>query len=184
MKKHTLWWFFSALQLLSVGWMIYRYQQVRNEGVLYRFLLEPIDPADPFRGRYLQLSFEADRVKVCNYVNDDFSDDLYVSLGTDSLGFAKPISAGWNKPASGDYLISKNPDFYDDENNCAQAILRYNFDRWYMNETLAPLAETKLTKALTREGTRCWLNVRIREGKAVAEELYVNDTALADWMKQ
>jgi hypothetical protein len=53
-----------------------------------------------------------------------------------------------------------------------------------MNETLAPLAETKLIRALSREGTRCWLNERIPEGKAVAEELYVNNTALIDWMRQ
>lgn len=184
MKKHFIWWLFGAFQLAAVGWMIYRYQQVREKGILYRFLLEPIDPADPFRGRYLQLSFAADRVSVCNYSSERSAQEIYVSMGTDSLGFAKTVKAGWEKPSSGDYLIITNPDFYDIENNCAQARLRYNFDRWYMNEKRAPLAETRLTNALTREGTRCWLAVRIREGKAVAEELYVNDTALSVWMKQ
>jgi uncharacterized membrane protein len=38
-----------------------------------------------------------------------------------SLGFARTVKAGWEKPAGGDYLISNNPDFRYWEQLCTSA---------------------------------------------------------------
>jgi hypothetical protein len=130
----------------------------------------------------LQLSFDADEVALCPF-NGQQPDRLYLSLGKDSLGFVRFPKASNEAPVSGEYLQVDVADVYGGENGCATARLNFHFDRWYMNEERAPKAEKEVAAALTREGTRCWLAVRIRDGKAVAEELFVNDTALADWMK-
>ena len=107
---------------------------------------------------------------------------MYLSLGKDSLGFVRYLKAGKESPDSGEYLLADVADVYGEENGCATARLNFPFDRWYMNEQLAPKAEKEVAAALTRAGTRCWLAVRIRDGKAVAEQLYINDTAIADWL--
>jgi uncharacterized membrane-anchored protein len=179
--KRNAWLLLALLQFGVVGWMIWRYQRIQSTGSVHRFLLEPVDPADPFRGRYLQLSFEADEVALCPF-NGQHTDRLYLSLGKDSLGFVRFAKADKEAPSSGEYLQADVADIYGNENGCATARLDFPFDRWYMNEELAPKAEKEVAAALTRAGTRCWLAVRIRDGKAVAEQLYINDTAIADWL--
>jgi uncharacterized membrane-anchored protein len=172
--KRNAWLLLALLQFGVVGWMIWRYQRIQSTGSVHRFLLEPVDPADPFRGRYLQLSFEADEVALCPF-NGQHTDRLYLSLGKDSLGFVRFAKADKEAPSSGEYLQADVADIYGNENGCATARLDFPFDRWYMNEK-------EVAAALTRAGTRCWLAVRIRDGKAVAEQLYINDTAIADWL--
>jgi hypothetical protein len=50
------------------------------------------------------------------------------------------------------------------------------FDRYYLPEDLAPAAEQAYRTLASREPgpTRAWVDVRVRDGHAVLEELYLD----------
>ena len=45
-----------AVQCAAIGWLIWRYEDVVQNGIEVRFKCSAYDPSDPFRGRYLRLS--------------------------------------------------------------------------------------------------------------------------------
>jgi uncharacterized membrane-anchored protein len=47
--------------------MIYDQEQVLREGKTYHFKTAPIDPSDPFRGKYITLSFERCKECICQH---------------------------------------------------------------------------------------------------------------------
>lgn len=50
-----------AIQLAIPGYMIFEQNQILTEGTAYKFKTRPIDPYDPFRGRYVTLAFDANQ---------------------------------------------------------------------------------------------------------------------------
>ena len=60
MKRLPLWVWWAALGLVQLAVplsMIVQKEIVHGEGTELRLRLQPVDPADPFRGRYLALRF-------------------------------------------------------------------------------------------------------------------------------
>ena len=114
MKRSTLWilLIFFAAQILAPGYLVFRNYDTLRTGDPYKFIVQPYDPYDPFRGRYVEL-----RPVERTYYK-------YAALGRDEGGFATILSASDERPPySGVY--AKN--------------LRLN--RYYMNESMAPIAE-------------------------------------------
>ncbi|MES2486246.1 MAG: GDYXXLXY domain-containing protein, partial [Bacteroidota bacterium] len=42
--------------------MVYDNHNVETEGIVFKFKTEPVDPSDPFRGKYITLEFESDSI--------------------------------------------------------------------------------------------------------------------------
>ena len=62
--------FFGLLIVAQVAvplQMIQQRETVLREGELFRFKTEPIDPADPFQGRYVWLQIEDDFVPISKH---------------------------------------------------------------------------------------------------------------------
>ncbi len=53
-------------QFAAVGSLIAKHERVLREGTVHRFRTRPIDPADPFQGRYVQLVYERDYIPGTN----------------------------------------------------------------------------------------------------------------------
>ena len=51
-------------QLYVPASMIFQKERVITQGTAYKFRTAPIDPNDPFRGKYITLSFNETGVKV------------------------------------------------------------------------------------------------------------------------
>ena len=113
MKKPSLYLLIGLLvtQLLVPGYLIYRHYDTLMTGEEYKFIVQPYDPYDPFRGRYVAL----------RPIERTYS--TYAVLGHDNRGYAAIIAAGDSQPHSGTYV--KN----------------LRLDRYYMNEKMAPIAE-------------------------------------------
>ena len=78
------------LQWLVPGKMIYDSERVIDEGVLYKFKTQPIDPSDPFRGKYITLSFNANSLVLPDSADWVSGEEVFVTFTTDSTGFATP----------------------------------------------------------------------------------------------
>jgi uncharacterized membrane-anchored protein len=91
MKKITIGLFIAMclLQWLVPAKVIYDSENLLREGIQYRFRTLPIDPSDPFRGKYITLNFEANSITLRDRADWKAGEVVFVSFTTDSAGFAQ-----------------------------------------------------------------------------------------------
>ena len=179
----------ALFQLFVPAKMIYGREDIISTGKEFHFRTEPIDPSDPFRGKYIYLNYKEDY-----FVNSDTSlkwhtgETAYIILETDSLGFAKIISAKKEIPDNNniDYLkvelgyvsnykletIGTNTNNYDKIN------INYPFDRYYMKETKSQDAEDIYRKSSVDTNIICYSVVKIKNGEAVLTDVIINDKSI------
>jgi len=174
---------FALTMLVYIGFplqMIKGYEDVLSEGEVFRFKPRPIDPFNPFKGRYVSLGYENLTLPQEN-ADELFEYDMpaYVSLKKDAKGFAIPAAIYVQAPKEGVYVQVVITSVYDNE-----VRFDYPFDEYYMNEEMAPLAETEVRKFSGRDKEEVYIDVRIKDGKAVIEQLYVKGIAIEDFLRQ
>ena len=166
--------------------MIQGREKILREGEPFRFKTQPIDPADPFQGRYVRLNFEENFIPSPEERISEllYKEPMYALIEVDQDGFAH--FTGWSKhsPTTGAFLQSRRLwEKYSRETDTSQRqyegfFIKLPFDRFYMDETKAPRAENMVRDA-TRT-TNCWAEVRILEGKAVLKDVMVGGQAISE----
>ena len=135
----------------------------------------PVDPYDPFRGKYVALDFE-------NSVNvsraDDYEEGLkvFVLLKKDSEGFSYLSSISNTQPDNNNYLKLKIDYLYGD-----QLYFELPFDRFYLDENFAKEAEFAYWDESREKNT--YVIVRVLSGSAILEELFIHDVPVMDYLK-
>jgi len=175
-----------AVQLAVPVTMIQGKEKILQEGTLYKLLTRPIDPADPFQGRYVRLGYRNDYIPCPADHKPDlrYNEPIYALIVTDDTGFLRFIDWSHEKPATGNYLKTRykgiRKDWQQNSKTRIHKGIRIDipFDRYYMDEAKAPRAEVLARKA-TRS-TNCWVNVRILNGKAVIEDVFAEGQSLRD----
>jgi len=168
-----------AVQFAVLVGMINGKERILREGERVLFRTQPIDPHDPFQGRYVRLRFADDYVPLDPGETTGLNrrDTVYVTFATDTNSFVR--FNGWRTapPTSGAYLKTRYLGEHRNWNTGTRTStadgfrVEIPFDRFYMDEAKAPLAEQAVRDA-TR-GTNCWAAVRILNGKAVIEDVFV-----------
>jgi uncharacterized membrane-anchored protein len=183
----------SVAQVGAAALSILRYETTLAWGTLYKVKTAPVDPADPFRGRYVAIrpavtlvtpSDETERVLMEAYRSRaGRGGDLnaYVVLGLDAAGFARVEAIVADPPRSGDYLaisqtdLRMSPGREDARGTVLERVIILPFDRYYMSESAAPAAEERYRAAARRnDQTEAWITVRVRNGRGVVEGLYID----------
>lgn len=174
----------ALAQLAVPGWMIAQREIVLERGTVYKFRTAPIDPYDPFRGRYVWLNFEETSVRYIGDGDIPFGRDnpylrtVYVTIETGEDGFARLTGADLHPPASGDYLQTES--FW---NEGTMLHVTLPFDRYYMNEKAAPAAEIAVRDNSRLQNRNAYVTVRVLNGQAVLEGLYVDDVSIEAFLK-
>lgn len=160
--------------------MIWQTEKVLKNGTAYRFLLQPIDPYDAFRGRYIILNYNNELLPVQDSMNA--FQEIYVTLGKDSLGYSRFESVLTNPPKDRDY-IKTQVDYYT--NGKVQIALPENIRYYYANEKTAPEIEKYTLRPRQADSiqNQAYAIIRIRKGEAVVEELYINDLSVKEFLK-
>ncbi len=166
--------------------MIQSRENILHNGEIFKFITRPIDPADPFQGRYVRLGIQNDYVSRPRNAEYDMKrrSAVYAVLEADEDGFARFTSLMRERPATGQYLKTRYRGHrrrWDDETKAHIFMgdrIDIPFDRFYMDEAKAPRAE-RLARESTRS-TNCWVNVRILNGKAVIEDVFAEGQSLRD----
>lgn len=190
---------FSA-QLLIPASMILKHERILRDGEIFRFKTRPIDPADPFQGRYVRLGFENDYIPgiSTNEPVPEYNERVFVTLGTDADGFCELKSWSREKPASGAFLKlrSRGPrtewNLEAKTNLCLGLRFDLPFNRFYMDEKKAPRAEKIIRDAApglfepqaTNEAANCWADVRVLNGAALIENVYVEGISIRELAAQ
>lgn len=167
----------ALLQLAVPGKMILDKENILSLGVPYKFRTAPIDPYDPFRGKYITLDFAADQFDVPNDSSWRTGDVVYVHLGTDSMGFARIKDITRQPPADDniDYIKSRIRYAYDE-----RVTIEYSFAQFYMEESQAPRAEMVYRNNRLDTAQVIYALVNVRNGEAALKDVLVNDVPISD----
>lgn len=191
-------WPVLALVLLfalqwAVPWsVIHRSQGTLAEGIEYRFRTAPVDPVDPFRGRFVVLDFEVARMPVDDASTYASDAPMYAPIRVGGDGFAELLPPQKKPPAAGDYLRVQVYVVGDSELSLALP-----FDRYYLDESLAPRAEQLYRDRNQRRPDATlqqseaeaaqlptYVTVRVRDGHAVLDQLVIDGRPLAEWFAE
>jgi uncharacterized membrane-anchored protein len=161
--------------------MIYDQEQVLRDGKTYHFKTAPIDPSDPFRGKYITLNFEEDRVEVVNPKEWENAEYVYVSI-IDSAGFAKISTVSMYEPEGADYIKARITYVSDYEPYTLQ--IQYPFERFYLEESKASEAERLYWDNRTDSTQVIYAVVSIKDGTAALKDVMLNDRSIVAVVKE
>ncbi|GAB4161184.1 MAG: hypothetical protein Tsb0033_18240 [Winogradskyella sp.] len=172
-----------VVQLFVPAKMILDREEVLKTGITHKFKTQPVDPNDPFRGKYITLNYEMDSAET----NDSIwkrDETILVYLENDSLGYAKVHSVSKEKKdIDRDYVEAKVRWNYGNSNTVN---FELPFDRFYMEESKAKPAEDIYRKYNRRRDTLndTYALVAIKNGKAVLKDVYINDKPIIYYVEK
>lgn len=146
-----------VLQLLAPVYMIAEKYDVLRTGQEYKFKVAPVDPYDAFRGRFVWIRYDQNKMPDTN--------GKYGVIEVGEDGFARIGKITEEKPTDAVYVKSRSKRWFS-----------MPIDRYYMDEKFAPRAE-ELTRRRT-PGKEAYVTVRIKNGKLVVSGLFVDGVAI------
>ena len=223
--RFTLFALFAVVSVYAPLSIVWKYENTLRHGTLYKFRTRPVDPYDAFRGRYVTLGFADDLVEhphpsgktdeAENQKSHELNYPHQVRLAVDAEGFAKPIELSL-KPLAGDDVITveRSHNRYawsakDKESIWVGMAVEYPFNRYYLPEDIAPMAEKLYQETNRRENEaraqdpQGWQEeqkarkarekaremptyavVRVLNGVGVLEELYINGKPVREAVRE
>ena len=167
-----------ALAQLSVPAMLaWGRIQTLAHGRIWKLKTAPIDPVDAVRGRYVMMRFAAED----NYRQPEqlkSVDSIYAILKEGADGFAE-IDHLSPSATPGDSAMKVEPGGYWD----GQQRVVFPFRYFWLSEKRAPAAEQAYRENSKRGEQNAFVTIRIRNGDAALEQLYVANKPLADYLR-
>ena len=162
----------AFIQLYLPAKVIYDQENLLNTGKEYKFRVAPIDPNDPFRGKYITVYFEENTIEVENTDDWKINETVYINLTSDQNGFAKINGFSKVKPNQANYIKVKVQHAVTTEKK--NLILKYPFERFYMEESKAPRAE-KMYNELSRDTSQiAFALVNVKNGEGIIKDVLIN----------
>lgn len=94
----------ALVQLAVAGGAIVKSELALRTGEAFRFRIQPVDPVDAFRGRYVAIRFAVDRAPVADDLDVKPGKHVYLPIEIDADGYSILGWAKAEKPTSGPYL--------------------------------------------------------------------------------
>lgn len=173
----------ALVQLAVAGGAIVKSELALRTGEAFRFRIQPVDPVDAFRGRYVAIRFAIDRAPVADDLELRLKKRVFVPIEIDADGFAILGRADVEPPARGSYLRLQAGGIYPDEEGIRFVWVSMPFGRYYMDEDLAPKAERAVWGG-PRGQREAFVSVRVRDGVGVIEDLYVDGVPIHQWLAE
>lgn len=169
-----------AVQLFVPAQMVYQQEDALDTGTAYKFKTQPIDPSDPFRGKFIVLNYEMDSFETTDQTWNDYKGNVFVYLKTDAKGFAAV------KTVSKTQLDTPDDYFTAESNYNFNGKVNFDipFDRFYMNENKAYDAEISVRQAQRDTTQICYGLVYVKNGAAVLENVFIDDTPIQEFVEE
>jgi len=188
------WWMILlfAVMVLAQWWvpvsMIKGSNRILEEGTPMKFKCAPVDPNDPFRGKYIVLDFDIEDFEVDTTLGLLDRQTVFLSFTTDSMGFAQIGKIDTVPPISNkDYLKTK---IYINDSRILQDFVRDSskwevdfdipFDHFYLEETKAPQAEDLYRAGISDTTGRTYGLVYLLNGEARIKDVIIRDTSISE----
>lgn len=178
-----------AAQIATPAWMIADQEITLRTGSAWKFKTRPIDPYDPFRGRFVTLAFEAETIPDPEGPELDYQETVYGVLTENEEGFAEFARLLTDPPEDGSPHIRAEVSWVDTWSTETQRTVHLTlpFDRFYMNERLAPEAEAAMRNRAWGDPAgggpvEAWALVRVRNGRGVIEDLFIGGKPVYEYL--
>jgi uncharacterized membrane-anchored protein len=167
-----------ALAQLSVpAIMAWQRTQTLTHGRVWKFKTAPVDPEDAVRGRFVWLRFTAeDYIAPERFVGVDH---VYALLKEGADGFAE-IDHVSTSPVSGDNVMEVEPGVYSEGKGQR---ISFPFSQFWITEKRAPEAEKAYLEHSRRGQQDAFVTVRVRNGDAAMEQLYIANQPLPEYLR-
>lgn len=172
------------LQLAVPVSMIQDHQTTLKEGQPFKFKAAPVDPYDPFIGRYLSINIEERQVQVEDTSKYQAGRSVYVTLENDAQGYAKISGLSFDRPTNPSYFKTKIAYTEDPSVRSGKVYLQIPFDRYYMPEAQALVSEKELNTLFKENTNDVYVTVRMNKGNAVMEKVYISGRSIEDYLKE
>lgn len=152
--------------------------QTLTHGRVWKLKTAPVDPEDAVRGRYVMLRFDAeDKYRQPEQLKS--ADYIYAVLKEDADGFAV-IDHLSPSPTPADSAMKVEPGGYWD----GQQRVMFPFRYFWLSEKRAPAAEKAYWENSKRGQQNAFVTIRVRNGDAALEQLYVDNKPLAEYLRE
>lgn len=164
----------AVIQLAVPLYMVWRWDDILQNGQRYIWVTAPIDPYDAFRGRYVALQFKENAAPILGSAVLNYGQTAYAIIGEDEKGYAFISGISDLRPEGNSYV--KVSVYYVQDN-----IVHFTlpFKQYYMQEEMAPAAENVYRKNAGKEAT---VSVRIKNGYGVIEQLYIGKQTIYEYL--
>lgn len=169
----------ALAQIVTPLSMISRRENILKHGAQFKFKVAPVDPYDAFRGRYVALRVEESNIQGYKGEKLRPGQQMYALITVDEHGFAKLSSLSKNRPSGTAYIQARVRYAFKDSVN-----LDLPIDRYYMEESSAPLGERIYQQHSWRDAQDAYVLVSVRGGLAVVRQLYVGDKRIEDAVRE
>ena len=173
----------ALLQLFIPFQMIRAKETVLTTGVKYKFKARPVDPSDPFRGKYITLHY-SEQSAVSTDSTWSKGDAIYVKLQKDSLGFARVDKVSRTVFATTDDYVKTKVRWYN--SNDHKVKFGFEFNRYYMEESKAYDAEVAYVESIrdSLPENDTYAVVYVKDGKAVLQDVMINEVSIKDYVEK
>ncbi|MGM0502914.1 MAG: GDYXXLXY domain-containing protein [Bacillota bacterium] len=170
----------AVIQLVVPAVMIAKRELTLKNGQVFKFATTPIDPYDAFRGRYVRLNFTESEVPLPSDLDIERRQWIYAQLKKDENGFAEIDNLTKTPPKQKPYIKVKVLYINRRED---KVMLDLPFDRYYLEEEVAKVAEEYYQQLTRKQQLASYATVRVNDGFAVLEELYLDGQPILEYLK-
>ncbi|MFV8340788.1 GDYXXLXY domain-containing protein [Flavobacterium sp. XS2P39] len=179
-NKKTLFLVFILVvlaQLFVPLQMIFSQEDIIRTGKEFKFQTAPIDPYDPFRGKYITLFFKEREITVKNATKWTPGETVFATIITSKNGFAKITSISKSKPKNSESYLKLKIGFALNNDKIA---IDFPFNRFYMNEKSAPKAEKIYQEFSMKKKNETYAVVAVKNGESVLKDIRINEVSIKD----
>jgi len=167
----------ALAQLAVPAYAVWMRTQTLSHGRVWKFRTAPVDPVDLVRGRYIALRFASEEVPQAERLKPGRWAYAVLKEATDGFAIVDHVSA---EPIAGDNVIKvENVGWWESKQR-----LRFPFNNFWVSEDLAPAAETAYAANTRQQKQNAYATVRVRNGDAALEELYIDGQPLKEYLRQ
>lgn len=170
----------ALVQWFVPGKMIWDQEQILLHGTEFKFRTAPIDPNDPFRGKFIVLRYQDVTIQVDNPEYWEEHETIYVSIDNDEDGYAIIQSISKTRPDTQEYFEAT----VRYANQDGEVFINFPFDRYYMEESKAKEAENIHREARNDDLVDSYAVVNVREGKAALKDVRIEGVPIRELVER
>ncbi len=167
----------ALVQLYVPAKMIINRESILASGKEYKFRTVPIDPNDPFRGKYIVLNYKENTAAVSSPKEWHNNEEIYVLLFVNTEGYVVVRGITKEKPENAAFVKANISYVNAGEKS---VVIDYPFNRFYMEESKAYEAEKEYNRAQRDTRHVTYGLVNIKDGEAVLKDVMIGGKSVRD----
>jgi len=172
----------AMAQLFVPAKMIFDREDILATGKEYKFRTAPVDPNDPFRGKFITLDFEDNMLIISSEEGLVSAQIVFVIITNDADGYAIIESISQEEPINHQNYIKAKVAYVSsvDEDDLTEITINYPFDRYYMEESKAHDAEVIYNQSQPDSSQTAYALVAVKNGETVLKDVLIDGISISN----